>query len=52
MFSFTETKAAEYVASMVKRSEQTVQRQRSGVMEYFNRKLRMNKVVYSGRMKN
>ena len=33
LFSFTETKAAEYVASMVKKSEQTVQRWRSGLID-------------------
>ena len=33
MFSFTETKAAEYAAAMVKRSDRTVRRWRSGLID-------------------
>ena len=33
MFSFTETKAAEYTAAMVKKSERTVRRWRSGLID-------------------
>ena len=33
MFSFTETKAAEYAATMVKKSDRTVLRWRSGLID-------------------
>ena len=33
MFSFTETKAAEYAATMVKKNERTVRRWRSGLID-------------------
>ena len=33
MFSFTETKAAEYAAAMVKRSDRTVRRWQSGLID-------------------
>ena len=33
MFSFTDTKAAEYAAAMVKKSDRTVRRWRSGLID-------------------
>ena len=56
MFSFTETKAAEYAALMLNKSDRTVQRWRSGLIEKMkscpNQSMEnTNALVYHGRMK-
>jgi hypothetical protein len=57
LFSFTETKAVEYTAVMVKKSERTVLRWRTGLIDnngvLLNRSRDVtNEVTYCGRMRN